>query len=87
MLQNFDDRRHCWILFLDRTVAERILSFKSRISQNSRNPEYHFGKKKLSQLSDDPLNGSKRLAICELRRSETQPVAESALLGRLYIPV
>jgi hypothetical protein len=37
-------------------------------------------KKKLSQLSDGPLDVSKRLAVCELRQSETQPVTEPIIL-------
>jgi hypothetical protein len=61
----------------DRTAAERIFNFLSRISWNSGTPEYRFGWQ-LSQLSDGPSNGSKRLTICELRQSETRPVAESA---------
>jgi hypothetical protein len=52
----------------------------SRIGQNSGSPEYHFGQQ-LSQLSDGPSNGSKQLAICELRQSETRLVAESAFLA------
>jgi hypothetical protein len=43
--------------------------------------------RKLSQLSDGLLNSSKRLAICELRLSKTQPVAESEFLGRLDLPI
>jgi hypothetical protein len=35
----------------------------------------------LSQLSDGPLNGSNWSAICELRQSETQPVAETTFLA------
>jgi hypothetical protein len=66
-------------LFLDRTVAERSSIFQSRICQNSGSPEYHFGRQP-SQLSDGPLNDSKRLAICELRQSKTRLVAESVFL-------
>jgi hypothetical protein len=51
---------------------------------NSGSPEYHFSGQ-LSQLSDGPLNGSKRLAICELQQSESWLVAESAFLGRLFL--
>jgi hypothetical protein len=47
---------------------------------NSGCPEYHFGRQH-SQISDGPSNGSKRLAICELRQSETRPVTESAFLA------
>jgi hypothetical protein len=67
-------------------VVKRIFSFKSRIGQNSGCPEYHFGKQ-CSQLSDGLLNGSERLAVRELRQSETRPVAESTFLGRLHLPV
>jgi hypothetical protein len=42
--------------------------------------EYHF-RRQLSQLSDGPLNGSNRLAICELRQSETRPDAEITFLA------
>jgi hypothetical protein len=76
----FDNRRRCCILFLDRTAAERILNFQTRIGQNSGSPEYHFGRK-LSQFSDGPINGSKWLAICELRQSETRPVAKTIFLA------
>jgi hypothetical protein len=67
-------------------VAKRIFNFQSQIGRNSGSPEYHFGRP-LSQISDGPLNGSKRLAIYELRLSETQPVAELAFLGRLHLSV
>jgi hypothetical protein len=53
---------------------------QSRIGQNFKSPEYHFGRK-LSQLSDGPLDGTKRLAVCELRQSETRPVAASIFLA------
>jgi hypothetical protein len=43
-------------------------------------PEYHFVRQ-LSHLSDGPLNDSKRLEICELRQSESRPVAETTFLG------
>jgi hypothetical protein len=43
--------------------------------------------KKLSQLSDGPLNGLKRLAVCMLWQSETQLVAELAFRRRLHLPV
>jgi hypothetical protein len=86
VLQNFDDRRRCWILFLDRTMAKQIFIFNSRIGQNSGNPEYQFGRE-ISHLSGSTLNGSKRLAIYVLRLSEAWPVDESAILGRLHRPV
>jgi hypothetical protein len=63
---------------LDRRAAEQISNFLSRIDQNSGSPEYCF--RQLCQLSDGLSNGSKWLAICELRQSETRPVAESAFL-------
>jgi hypothetical protein len=34
-----------------------------------------------SHLSDGPINGSNRLAICELRQSETRPVAKTIFLA------
>jgi hypothetical protein len=77
---NFDDRCRYWILFLDRTVAKRILNFQSRIGRNFGSHEYCISRD-LAQLSDGLLNGSKWLAICELRQSETRPVAESAFLA------
>jgi hypothetical protein len=40
-----------------------------------------------SQFSGGLSNGSKRLAIYELRLSETRPVAASEFLGRLDLPV
>jgi hypothetical protein len=67
-------------MFLDRTTAKRISNFPSRIGRNSGYPKYYFGRKH-SQLSDDPSNISKRLAICELQQSETQPVTETAFLA------
>jgi hypothetical protein len=85
-LRNFVHRRCCWILFLDRTAAKRIFGFDSRISWNSRCLKYHFHRQ-LSQISYGLLDGSKQLAICMLRQSKTQPVAESAFLGRLHLPV
>jgi hypothetical protein len=48
-------------------MAERILTFGSQIGRNSESPEYHFGRK-LSQLSNGSLNGSKWLVICELQQ-------------------
>jgi hypothetical protein len=36
---------------------------------------------RLSQLSDGPLNGSNRLAIYELRQSETRPDDETTFLA------
>jgi hypothetical protein len=54
---------------------KRISNFQTRIGRNSGSAEYRFGRK-LSQLSDGLLNGSNRLAICELRQSETRPDAE-----------
>jgi hypothetical protein len=68
------------MLHLDRTAAKQIFNFQSRIGRNTRSPEYHF-RRQLSQLSDGPSNGSKQLAICELRQSETKMVAESAFLA------
>jgi hypothetical protein len=65
---------------LARTAAERIFNFLSQIGQSSGSPEYHFGQQ-LTQLSDGTSNGSKQLAICELRQSETRPVVESAFLA------
>jgi hypothetical protein len=56
------------------------------LTKNSRSPEYLFSRK-LSQLSDDLLNCSKRLVVRELWQSETRLVAESAFLGRLHLPV
>jgi hypothetical protein len=64
---------------LDRTAAERIFNFLSRIGRNSRSPKYHIGRQ-LSQISEGPSNGSNRLAICELRQSKTRPVTKSAFL-------
>jgi hypothetical protein len=61
-------------------AAERIFTFPSRIGRNSRSPEYRFGWQ-LSQLSNGPSNGSKRLVICELRQLETWPVTESPFLA------
>jgi hypothetical protein len=80
-LRNFDDRRRCWILLLDRSAAKTDLQFFwSWIGQNSRSPEYCFGRQ-LSQLSDGLINSSQRLAICELRKSETRPVAKTIFLA------
>jgi hypothetical protein len=42
--------------------------------------EYCF-RRKLSQLSDGPINGSKWLVIYELRQSETRPDAEITFLA------
>jgi hypothetical protein len=61
-------------------VVERIFNFQTRIGRNARSPEYHF-RRQLSQLSDGPINGSNRLAICELRQSETRPDAEITFLA------
>jgi hypothetical protein len=66
-------------MFLDRTTVERIFNFQTRIDRNSGSPKYHFGRH-LSQLSDGLINGSKQLAICELRQSETRPVAKTIFL-------
>jgi hypothetical protein len=79
-LRNFDDRHLCWILLLDRTSAKRIFNFQSQIGQNSWDSEYRCGRQH-SHLSDGPLNGSNRLAICELWQSETRPVAKTAFLA------
>jgi hypothetical protein len=68
------------VLFLDRTTAERVFNFQTRIGRNSRSPEYHFGRP-LSQISDGLINESKRLVICELRQSETRPVAKTIFLA------
>jgi hypothetical protein len=83
MLRNFDDRRLCWILHLHRIAAYRILNFQSRIGRNSESTEYHF-RRKLSQISDGPLDGSKRLVVCESRKSKTRPVAESIWFSSSY---
>jgi hypothetical protein len=61
-------------------VAERIFNFQSQIGRNSKSPEYHF-RWQLSQLFDGPLNGSNRLAICELQQSETRPVTKTVFLA------
>jgi hypothetical protein len=53
------------------------LQFSVSDSQNFASPKYCF-RRQLSQLSDGPSDSSKWLAICELRQSETRPVAESA---------
>jgi hypothetical protein len=58
---------------------KRIFNFWSWIDQNSESPEYHFGRQH-SQLSDGLTNGSNRLTICELRQSETRPVAKTIFL-------
>jgi hypothetical protein len=79
-IRNFDDRRHCCILFLDRTTAEWIFNLQTQIGQNSGSPKYHF-RWQLSQLFNGPINGSKRLAIYELRQSETRPVAKIIFLA------
>jgi hypothetical protein len=76
---NFDDRRSCCILFLDRTAAERILNFQTQIGRNSKSHEYCF-RRQPSLLSDGPINGSKRLVINELRQSETRLVAKTIFL-------
>jgi hypothetical protein len=60
--------------------VERIFNFQTQIGQNSGSPEYHF-RRQLSELSDTLLNGSKRLAICELRQSETRPIAKTIFLA------
>jgi hypothetical protein len=39
---NFDDRHHCCILFLDRTMVERIFNFQTRIGPNSGSPKYRY---------------------------------------------
>ncbi len=70
----------------NRMAVEWNWTLEPWIDRNSGSPEYHFGRQ-LSQLSDGPLNSSKRLAIGELWQSETQSVAESAFLGRLHLPV
>jgi hypothetical protein len=60
--------------------VERIFNFQTRIGQNSGSSEYCFGRQ-LSQLSNGPINGSKRLATCELPQSETRPVAKIIFLA------
>jgi hypothetical protein len=65
-------------------MADLNLTFGSRIGRTSRSPEYHCGRK-ISQLSDGPLYGSKRLAIYELQLSELDRVAKSGILGRWYL--
>jgi hypothetical protein len=66
----------------DRTAVGRYKIPETKLIRNSRSPEYYFGRQ-LSQLYDCPINNSKDLS----RQSETRPVAESAFLGRLYLPV
>jgi hypothetical protein len=82
----FYNPHRCWILFLDRTAAQRILTFGFRIGWNSRSPEYQNGRQ-LPQISDGPSNSLKPLGINELRLSETRLVAKSEFLGRLDVPV
>jgi hypothetical protein len=60
--------------------VERIFNFQTQIGRDSRSPEYCFGSQ-LSHLSNGPLNSSNRLAICELRQSETRPDAEITFLA------
>jgi hypothetical protein len=80
-LWNFDDRRRrCWILLLDRSVAKQIFNFRSSIGWNFGSLKYRFGRQ-LSQLSDVLIKGSQRLAICELRQSETRPIAKTIFLA------
>jgi hypothetical protein len=74
------------VSFLDRTAADRDLTFGLWIDRNSGSPKYQIGRK-LPQLSNGPSNGSKRLVIYELRLLETRPVVESEFLGRLDLPV
>jgi hypothetical protein len=62
-------------------MAQLNLTFGSQTSRNSRSPEYHLGRK-LSQLFDGPLYGSKWLAIYKLRLSELGRFAASRILGR-----
>jgi hypothetical protein len=57
-----------------------IFNIRCRIGRNSKSPEYHF-ERQLSQLSNGLTNSSNRLAICELRQSETQPVAKIIFLA------
>jgi hypothetical protein len=59
---------------------KRMFNFRSWIGRNSKCPEYHF-ERKLSQLSNGLTNSSNRLAICELRQSETRPVAKIIFLA------
>jgi hypothetical protein len=61
-------------------MAERIFNFHTRIGRYSGSLEYRFGRQ-LSQLSDGPINGSKWLAICMLRQSETRRVAKTIFLA------
>jgi hypothetical protein len=65
---------------LDRTAAERIFNFQTRIGRNSGSPEYHL-ERELAQLYDGPLNSSIQSAICKLWQLETQPVSETTFLA------
>jgi hypothetical protein len=60
--------------------SKRIFNFQTRNGRNSGSPEYHF-RRQLSQLSDGLLKDSNRLAICELRQSETRSDAEITFLA------
>jgi hypothetical protein len=60
--------------------VEQIFNFQTQIGRNFRCSEYHF-RRQLSQLFAGLLNGSNRLAICELRQSKTPPVAETIFLA------
>jgi hypothetical protein len=60
--------------------VERVFNFRTRIGRNSESPEYHFGRR-LSQLSDGLINGSKQLVINELRQSENRPAAKTIFLA------
>jgi hypothetical protein len=70
-----------WSMSLLNSVLDRTaVDFPSWIGWNSGGPKYRF-RQQLSHLSDGASNSSKRLAICELRQSETRPVVESAFLA------
>jgi hypothetical protein len=63
-------------------VVKRILNFQSQIGQNSGCHKYLFGSQ-LSQLFDAPLNGSIRLANCELQQLNTRPAVEISISGQI----
>jgi hypothetical protein len=67
-------------MLLDNTVAKRIFNFHPRIGRNNWGSKYRFGRQ-FSNLSNGPLNDSNRLAICELRQSETRLVTETIFLA------
>jgi hypothetical protein len=59
--------------------VEWIFNFQTRIGRNSGSPKYHF-RRQLSQISDGPINGSKRLVINELRQLKTRSDAKITFL-------